>query len=90
MNGYGLTFVVCMNTPVLNNKLIKRIPVSNLDVTNNGLNSNSSVICFCKSGIQSVIAAELLKKKGIKKVLAFTGSIAELQEYEFFNGNNVR
>ena len=76
--------------PVLNNTLIKRIPISNIEAPNNGLNTTSNVICFCKSGIQSVIAAKLLKKKGIKKVLAFTGSIAELQEYEFFNGKNVR
>ena len=77
-------------TPQFYTEFIKRIPLQNIESSADLFEKTSRLICFCQSGIRSVIAAEILYEIGFNKVRAFTGNIAELQEYNLFNKIDVR
>ena len=76
-------------TPVLNHKTIHQIPLHRIETASSLLDLSSGIICFCQSGMRSVIAAEILIKNGFKNVRAFTGNIAELRMKKFFRDIDI-
>lgn len=54
----------------------KNIPLSELPRKTNNLDKNKEVVVICQSGMRSVKAAKLLKKKGFKEISNVKGGMS--------------
>ena len=59
-------------------KPFQNIPLSELHQRSDELNRNATVVLLCQSGMRSMKAAKLLKKKGFTKLINIKGGINTL------------